>query len=133
VSSIFIVFTQNVYYIVDTWLSIAHNTNEGARFGAWMNVRHKSENLDRLERDSQVTGGFPEGVVEAFRARMNFIRQAVDERDFRPLRSWNFEKLRGDRDGQWSIRLNKKYRLIVEIEEGKPKNTIVIVEIVDYH
>jgi len=31
------------------------------------------------------------------------------------------------------MRLNKQWRLIVEIEKGNPKNTVVIVAIEDYH
>ena len=98
-----------------------------------MNVRHEDSDLERLERDASFNGKFSPAVVESYRRKMQFIRAAADERDFRQMRSLNFEKLRGDREGQYSMRLNNQFRLILEIEQNVPKNTIVIIEIADYH
>ena len=39
------------------------------------------------------------------------------------------ETLRGDRDGQWSIRVNDQWRLCFRFEDGNAFD----VEIVDYH
>lgn len=39
------------------------------------------------------------------------------------------ERLRGDRDGQWSLRINDQYRICFEWRDGDAYN----VEIVDYH
>jgi proteic killer suppression protein len=39
------------------------------------------------------------------------------------------EKLKGDRDGQWSIRINDQWRICFRWEDGDA----VEVEIVDYH
>ena len=39
------------------------------------------------------------------------------------------EKLTGNRDGQYSIRINNKYRLCFEWHDGDANN----VEIIDYH
>ena len=39
------------------------------------------------------------------------------------------EKLLGDREGQWSIRIDRKWRICFEWENGNAKH----VEIVDYH
>lgn len=41
------------------------------------------------------------------------------------------EKLRGDRAGQWSIRINQQWRLVFEWDESSQAATAV--EIVDYH
>ena len=68
-----------------------------------------------------------------FRKVIRFIKAATNKRNFRAMRSLNFEKLKGS-DEQYSMRLNKQWRLIVvEIKENKPKNIIVVVDIVDYH
>jgi toxin HigB-1 len=64
---------------------------------------------------------------------MWIIRNAVDERDLRELKSAHFEKLVGDREGQYSMRLNDQWRLILEIEGKAPKKKVTIVEIADYH
>lgn len=39
------------------------------------------------------------------------------------------EKLRGDREGQWSIRINQQYRVCFRFEGGDAYE----VEVVDYH
>lgn len=98
-----------------------------------MEVRFKDPLLDSLETDPQATGGFEEAVVSAFRKRMQFIRAAKDERDFYQWKSLHFEKLKGDRAHQHSMRLNDQWRLILEFEGTAPNKTVVIVSIEDYH
>ena len=98
-----------------------------------MNVRFADPALDRLETDDAFTGGYAQEAVRGFRKVMQVIRAAVDERDLYGMTSLRFEKLLGDREGQHSLRLNKQWRLIVTIEKATPKNTVVVIEIVDYH
>lgn len=98
-----------------------------------LEVRFQDASLEKLETDSSVTGGYPPGVVRAFRKRMQFIRAAPDERVFYQWKSLHFEKLKGDRSHQHSIRLNDQWRLIIEFQGEAPKKVIVIVGIEDYH
>ena len=93
-----------------------------------------AEDLGRLEVDGSFTAELDQTLVKAYRNKINIIRQAVDERLFYAIKSLHFERLEGKRKHQHSIRLNNKYRLIVELVERKPKNKAVrIVEITDYH
>jgi proteic killer suppression protein len=91
------------------------------------------ESLDKLETDPAFTGGFGDAVVKAYRKRTQQIRSAQDERTFYALRSLNFEKLKGDREGQHSMRLNDQWRLIVKLEGKAPNKVVRIIEITDYH
>lgn len=97
-----------------------------------MQVRHADRRLERLEADPRYTGGFDRALVKAYRSRMQLIRAAADERDFYALKSLHYEKLKGQRKHQRSMRLNKQFRLVVELEQVAGK-TIVIVSIEDYH
>lgn len=97
-----------------------------------MKVRFEDEHLDRLETDPTFTGGYAR-IVRAFRKAMNVVRNVVDERDIREMKSLRMEKLKGDRAHQMSLRLNDQWRLIFQIESGNPKNTIVVIGIEDYH
>lgn len=63
---------------------------------------------------------------------MQWIRAAPDERDFYRMKSLHYEKLKGKRSHQRSMRLNDQYRLILEIEEIKGR-TLVVISIEDYH
>jgi toxin HigB-1 len=96
-------------------------------------VRFENTDLDRLEADPNFNAGLEPGVVKAFRLRMQMIRAAEDERTFYALKSPHFEKLKGDRSHQHSMRMNNRWRLIVELEGEAPNNVVVVVEAVDYH
>ena len=98
-----------------------------------MDVEFDDADLDRLETDGQFTAGHSQEVVRAYRKRMQQIRAFPDERDFYALKSLHFEKLKGDRDGQYSVRLNRQWRLILEIRGKHPCKVVGIIEIVDYH
>lgn len=93
----------------------------------------RDSSLQRLEEDASFDGGYPPAVVRGFRKRMQFIRDAADERDFYSFSSLRFEKLRGQRNHQWSMRINDQWRLILEFE-GKGRDKVVLVMgIEDYH
>jgi proteic killer suppression protein len=98
-----------------------------------MDVEFDDDDLDRLETDAQYTAGHSQEVVRAYRKRMQQVRAFRDERDFLAVRSLNFEKLKGNREGQHSIRLNLQWRLILEIRGNHPCKVVGIIEIVDYH
>ena len=97
-----------------------------------MDVIFSDESLDRLETDAAFSAGFADPIVKAYRKRMQQIRAATDERTFYAHRSLHFEKLKGGREGQYSMRLNDQWRLIIELREA-PKKTVHVIEIVDYH
>jgi len=98
-----------------------------------MVVRFKRADLERLEVEVGYTAGLAAAVVTAYRRRMQQIRAAPDERTFYALKSLHFEKLKGDRTHQRSMRLNDQWRLILEFEEDPTGKVVVIVDIEDYH
>lgn len=98
-----------------------------------MQYRHADALLRRVDEETRYTAGLAPAVVKAFRKRMQLIRAAVDERDFYGLKSLHFEKLKGRRSHQRSMRLNDQWRLILELEDSPRGATIVIVRIEDYH
>jgi proteic killer suppression protein len=98
-----------------------------------MLYRHADADLKRLEEDPDFNAGLAENLVKTFRKRMDVIRDAPNENVIRAFKSYRFEKLKGDRKHQHSIRLNDQFRLIVEIEKGDRGNVLVIIGIEDYH
>ncbi len=98
-----------------------------------MDVEFADEKLARLEREFQFTGGFAAEIVKVFRKRMWFLRQAMDERDLYAAKGLHFEKMKGDRSHQRSIKLNKQRRLILELVDGNPEKTVRVIDIEDYH
>lgn len=98
-----------------------------------MEVEFAGDGLEQLEADPRFTGGFAAAVTTAFRKRMQMIRSAPDERDFYALKALHFEKLKGKRNHQFSMRLNDQWRLILEFKGKSPNKKVVVVAIEDYH
>ena len=61
------------------------------------------------------------------------IRDAPDERVFYAMKSLHYERLSGNRAHQHSMRLNRRYRLILEFDRSSDDKVVVIVSIEDYH
>jgi proteic killer suppression protein len=98
-----------------------------------MEVIFRDESLDRLEADIDFVGQYEQGIFRAFRKRMQQIRSAIDERDFYNQKSLRFEKLKGSRKHQYSMRLNDQWRLILEFKKSGQHKVVVIICIEDYH
>lgn len=98
-----------------------------------MEVQFANNDLDHLEIDPNFTAGLSRALVRAFRKRMQIIRAAPDERTLYALKSLHFEKLKGERSHQRSIRLTKKWRLVLELKKDGDKSVVIIIAIEDYH
>ena len=61
--------------------------------------------------------------------RLHILDMATCMEDLKNLPSNRFEALRGDRKGQYSIRINQQWRVCFRWKNKEPYN----VEIVDYH
>ncbi|WP_267360191.1 MULTISPECIES: type II toxin-antitoxin system RelE/ParE family toxin [unclassified Methylobacterium] len=61
--------------------------------------------------------------------KLDMIDAAATLGDLRSPPGNQLEKLSGDRDGQWSIRINDQWRICFKWGDAGPEN----VEIVDYH
>lgn len=98
-----------------------------------MEIEFKEQQYDRLELESVPGIGLSTNIVSIYRKRLAFIRAAVDERDFYALKSLHFEKLKGKRQGQYSMRLNDQWRLILEFVTSQSGKRVVVVSVEDYH
>jgi proteic killer suppression protein len=97
-------------------------------------VRFKDESLEKLQRENaKEDKAYPPGIGRTFRKRVDYIRRANDERDLSTMRSVGFERLKGQRQHQHSMRLNDQWRLILEMEGDYPNKIVWIVAIEDYH
>ena len=97
-------------------------------------VEFEDDDLQRLYEDRNFrVPRFGHELVRAYRKVVGVVVAASDERDLYALRSLHFEKLEGDRLGQHSLRLNKQWRLIVELKSTEKGKQVVVIEIVDYH
>jgi proteic killer suppression protein len=71
------------------------------------------------------------GIEHAARMKLDRLETAVVLQDLAALPGNRFEGLKGDRKGQYSIRINDRWRICFEWEDDAPGPSNV--EIVDYH
>ena len=71
------------------------------------------------------------GIERAARLKLDRLEAAVTLKDLAMLPGNRLEALKGDRKGQYSIRVNDQWRICFEWAEGAPGPSNV--EIVDYH
>jgi proteic killer suppression protein len=72
----------------------------------------------------------PEDIQKVAYRRLIFLHAAVTLADVLANRGCHLEKLKGNRSGQYSIRINDQYRICFVWDETGYAD---LVEIVDYH
>jgi len=94
------------------------------------------ENVIRTFADRDTERVYHRESVSRFRAferialrKLRMVAAAVNLADLRSPPGNRLEKLKGDREGQWSIRINGQWRVCFRWEGGDAFD----VEIVDYH
>lgn len=102
-------------------------------YGSYMEVSFADDGLEQIYTKASADSGFVPGLATAYRKRIQFILGAKDERDLVAWKSLRFEKLKGKRQHQYSLRLNDQYRLIIEFEGKASDKVVVIMGIEDYH
>jgi proteic killer suppression protein len=94
-----------------------------------MIVSFRNERTERFANGKRVREF--SGFVKQAEIRLDRLEAAAGLRDLAALPGNRLEALKGDRQGQYSIRINDQWRICFEWPEGSPGP--VNVEIVDYH
>lgn len=76
-----------------------------------------------------VSRKLPQDIQQVARRKLRMLNNAHALDDLRIPPANHLEKLSGNRSGQYSIRINKQWRICFNWQDG----TGVNVEIVDYH
>jgi toxin HigB-1 len=77
----------------------------------------------------QISKKLPLEIQRTARRKLIYLEEAEDLQDLRAPPGNRIEKLKGDRAGQYSIRINDQWRICFDWVDNKARN----VEIVDYH
>jgi len=72
---------------------------------------------------------FPQTITRVALRKLDFLNAAKEINDLRVPPGNRLEKLKGDFEGMYSIRINQQYRIIFSFENSNVSN----VEIIDYH
>lgn len=98
-----------------------------------MKVRFASRQLEALFFRGADARRYPPGVVNAFNAAVAIIASAASVADLYEYKGLHFEKLIGDRIGERSLRFNRRWRLVIRIDDHDQEPEAIILDIVDYH
>ena len=90
-----------------------------------MRYRFKSRKLEQFYYEEHDDHHLPPEVVDAFFEVMAIIEAASGEHDLYAIKGLRFEKLKGKRKNEHSMRLNDQFRLIVTIERNIRGNTCI--------
>jgi len=92
-------------------------------------VRYRDKRTRDFASGKRVKAFF--GIERAARLKLDRLDAAVELKDLGALPGNRLEALKGDRKGQYSIRINDQWRICFEWPGGSPGPSKV--EIVDYH
>jgi proteic killer suppression protein len=85
----------------------------------------ETEKISNLQRSRKL----PPDIQQVALRKLRMLNNAVSLNDLRIPPANRLERLRGDRKGQHSIRINERWRICFEWRNGDAYD----VEIVDYH
>ncbi|MGI8468517.1 MAG: type II toxin-antitoxin system RelE/ParE family toxin [Pyrinomonadaceae bacterium] len=88
-----------------------------------------TEKINGGELSKQTQKLLPAELHQKAQIKLAILGAATSLNDLMELRGNRFEALKGDRKGQFSIRINDRYRVCFEWRGNNAYN----VEIVDYH
>lgn len=98
-----------------------------------MDIEFADPDLAAIETAEAGRTGLPVPVIRAARRKLTVLRAATDDRVLRNWKSLHYEKLKGDRAGQRSIRVNEKYRIVFKLDSDTEPQKATILAIEDYH
>jgi proteic killer suppression protein len=92
-------------------------------------IRSFADKETELLFATQRSRRLPQSIVRRAIGRLQHLHLAKRAEDLRYPLSNRLEALKGDRAGQWSVRINDQWRVCFRFEGGDAFD----VEIVDYH
>lgn len=92
-------------------------------------IRSYKDKTTARVADGDSPKGFPADIVQVARRKLRYLDAATRLHDLNQPPGNRLEALRGDREGQHSIRINDQWRICFRWESAGVDD----VEIVDYH
>jgi proteic killer suppression protein len=97
-----------------------------------MTINFANVYLEKLFQGKHVSGKpkYSSGVVLKFKKKVLLLQNANNTQELRSFRSLNFEALKGNLKGFYSVRVDLSYRLIFTVDKDEK---ITIEEIITIH
>ena len=105
-----------------------------------MKVKFKTKELEDFYATplDDIKGKLPvqKEIIRQFKRKIQILVNIDSLAELKKFKSLHFEALKGNREGEYSVRLNKQYRLIFTIEGEKndvPGIEVVIINGISKH
>lgn len=92
-----------------------------------------NKQFNKIETEEAASLKLPVNVIKTLRNKLAILRAAPDEQTLRNWKSLHYEKLKGDRKDQRSIKINDQWRMVFTIDNNTNPSTIMVIDIEDYH
>jgi proteic killer suppression protein len=87
------------------------------------------KNTEALFKTRKISKGFADDIWERALDKLIILNAANSINDLRVIPGNKYEKLKGTRKKESSVRINEQWRIVFEWKDGSPHN----VKIEDYH
>lgn len=101
---------------------------DATRYSGWVIRSFRSRETERVW-EGEGSRRLPREIQPTARRKLRMLHNAQSLRDLRVPPANRLERLKGDRAGEYSIRINQRWRVCFEWKQGD----VFAVEIVDYH
>lgn len=98
-----------------------------------LNIAFVNKKLEKLYTQGKGARKYPPQVVKAFVQVVSLIETVGNESELYAFKGLHVQALSGNRKGEFSIRLNRQFRLIYNIQKDSSGTVIIILDVEDYH
>jgi proteic killer suppression protein len=97
-----------------------------------MRIAYADTTLALLETDQAGMTQLPVAAIKSARRRLTVLRAAKDDLSLKNWKSLHYETMKGNREGQRSVRVNNEYRMVFNLDEETDPQTITVLMIEGY-
>lgn len=98
-----------------------------------MEIRFKTKKLQKqYEKNLEADKAYGAQVARKYISRINTLKQARSFNELYDLPGWKFHPLKGNREGEYAIKLTGFWRLIIT-DDGDTFNIAKIEEVSDHY
>lgn len=102
-----------------------------------MIVSFNNQYLEKLYEGKSIAGKpkYNKEVITRFKKTVLMLRMSENLAEIKKLRGLNFENLKGNLKGFYSVRVDLQYRLILSLEKGNViiENVLVIEDLTNHY
>ncbi len=102
-----------------------------------MIIEFNNAYLQRIFEGKQVTGKpkYSQDVILKYKKTVLILQNADSIKELRKFRGLNFEALKGDFKGYYSVRVDLQYRLILSVEKDSivVKDVLIIEDLTNHY